>query len=111
MLYLILLFYILLAGLFFTRWLDFFLDDQEMSPRMRWLSSFILLIATIFWPITVPFAYLELLNFHKKNKQIITLLMNLSNTKVLDDGYLKNKFADTLFSLSNNTSLPNEDNR
>lgn len=109
MVYLILLFYILLAGLFFTRWLDFFLED-EMTLQMRWFSSLILLIATIFWPITVPFAYLELLKFHKKNKQIINLLMTLSNTKVLDDAYLKKKFTDSLLSVSNHSNFKNEDN-
>ncbi len=110
MLYLILVFYTLLAGLFFTRWLDFFLEDEEMSSQMRWLSSFILLIATVFWPITVPFAYLELLKFHKKNKKIITLLMSLPNAKLLDDEYLKKKFADSLFPVSNHSNFKNEDN-
>ena len=111
MLYLILLFYILLAGLFFTRWLDFFLEDEEMSQQMRLFSMFILVIATILWPITVPFAYLELLKFHKKNKQIINLLIELSNAKVLDDTYLEKKLIDSLmFSVTNSSKFQNEEN-
>jgi hypothetical protein len=111
MLYLILLFYILLAGLFFTRWLDFFLQDEEMSQQMRQFSIFILVIATLFWPITVPFAYLELLKFHKKNKKLINLLIDLSNAKVLDDDYLKQKLTDSLLlSVSHSSNFQNKDN-
>jgi hypothetical protein len=107
---LILVFYLLLAGLFFTRWLDFFLED-EMSSQMRWFSSFILVIATILWPITVPFAYLELLKFHKKNKQVIDLLRNLSNAKVIDDAYLNQKLTDSLsLSVKSPSHFKNEDN-
>ncbi|MBF2065054.1 MAG: hypothetical protein IGS39_11625 [Calothrix sp. C42_A2020_038] len=110
MLNLILVLYVLLGGLFFTRWLDFFLEDQEMSVQMRWLSMLILLIATILWPITVPFAYLELLNFHKKNKQLINLLINLSNAKVIDDACLKQKLNDSLsFSVSSSSNFHREE--
>jgi hypothetical protein len=110
MLYLILLFYILLAGLFFTRWLDFFLEDEEMSQKMRLLSMLILVIATILWPITVPFAYLELLKFHKKNKQLINLLIDLSNAKVIDDNFLQKKLTDSVLSITNSSKFQNEEN-
>ncbi|BDA68924.1 hypothetical protein RIVM261_016690 [Rivularia sp. IAM M-261] len=111
MLYLLLVFYILFAGLFFVRWLDFFVEDEEMSPQMRSLSTFILVLATILWPITVPFAYLELLKFHKKNKQLINLLLDLSNSKDFDDINSKNNLTDSLsFSLSNSSKFQKEKN-
>lgn len=71
---------------FFCQWLEFFLEDEDinyMKPRL--FSSVILVIATIFWPIVVPFAYLELLKFQKKHKDIIDLLINMSNPKMSDD--------------------------
>lgn len=111
MLYLLLVFYILLAGLFFVRWLDFFVEDEEMSQQMRLLSTFVLVLATILWPITVPFAYLELLKFHKKNKQLINLLLDLSNFKELDDVNYKKKLTDSLsFSISNSSKFQKDDN-
>lgn len=111
MLYLVLVFYILLAGLFFVRWLDFFLEDEQMSPQMRLVSTFVLVLATILWPITVPFAYLELLKFHKKNKQLINLLLDLSDSKQLDEINSKNNFTDSLsFSISNSSKFQKDEN-
>lgn len=96
MIYLILVFYILLACFFFGEWLGFFLDDKEMTLRMRWFSCVILAFATIFWPIVVPFAYLELLKFHKKNKEVIDLLIELSNAEIIDKSYRKKNVSDSL---------------
>ena len=71
---------------FFSQWLEFFLKDEDINYlKPRFFSSVILVIATIFWPIVVPFAYLELLKFHKKHKDIIDLLINMSNPKMSDD--------------------------
>jgi hypothetical protein len=96
MIYLILIFYILLACFFLREWLGFFLDDKEMTPKMRWLCGVILAIATILWPIVVPFAYLELLKFHQKNKEVINLLLELSNAKIIDDSYTKQKLYESM---------------
>jgi hypothetical protein len=70
------LFYSVIAYCFFSEWLDFFQADKDMDSEQHLLSIVILLIATIFWPIVVPFAYLELLKFHKRHKPIIDLLIN-----------------------------------
>jgi hypothetical protein len=100
----------LLACFFFGQWLSFFLDDKEMTSQMRWFSCVVLAIATIFWPIVVPFAYLELLKFHKKNKDIINLLIELSNAKIIDKSYTKQKLSDSLnLYISNSSSLKIDD--
>lgn len=53
--------YIVMAPCFFTRWLEFFMQDTSMSSADRRLSIIILIVGTICWPIVVPIAYLELL--------------------------------------------------
>ena len=78
-------FYLIMACCFFVRWLDFFIDDKEMNSAQRCFSMVILILATILWPFIVPLAYLELLNFHKKHKEIINLLINLSEAQLCDE--------------------------
>ncbi|MFQ4141812.1 hypothetical protein U2718_006315 [Chlorogloeopsis sp. ULAP02] len=51
-----------------------------MNSGERSFSSAILVIATILWPIIVPFAYLELLRFHKKHKKSIDQLIHESTS-------------------------------
>jgi hypothetical protein len=83
--YLAMLIYLVMAYRFFTEWLDFFLEDQEMNSEERYFFGIILVIASILWIIVVPLAYLELLKFHKKHKEIIDLLINLSKASISDD--------------------------
>lgn len=75
--YLVIIFYLIMAFCFFNQWLVFFLADEEMDSEQRFYSTIVLVIATIFWPIVVPLAYLELLKFHRKHKYIIDLLINV----------------------------------
>lgn len=74
--------YLVMAYCFFVEWLSFFLQDEQMNSEQRLFSGVILVIGSILWIIVVPFAYLELLKFHKKHKQIIDLLINKSNKKI-----------------------------
>ena len=67
------------------QWLGFFIDDKEMTSTQRYLSVLVLILATILWPLIVPLAYLELLKFHKKHKQVIDLLINVSDAKLCDE--------------------------
>ncbi|NJM73252.1 MAG: hypothetical protein HC862_25715 [Scytonema sp. RU_4_4] len=69
--------YLVMAYCIFNEWIVFFLADEDMNSKQRLHSTIILVIATILWPIVVPFAYLELLKFHKKHKEIIDLLINV----------------------------------
>ncbi|WP_242063357.1 hypothetical protein [Nostoc sp. FACHB-892] len=68
--------YLAFARCLFSQWLFFLMDDKEMSPEKRFFSKIILVLITIFWPIIVPFAYLELLKFHRKYNKEIDLLRN-----------------------------------
>ncbi|ARV60861.1 hypothetical protein BZZ01_21570 [Nostocales cyanobacterium HT-58-2] len=77
--------YLVMAYCFFNEWLGFFVADEDMDSEQRLFSTVILLLATILWPIVVPFAYLELLKFHKKHKQIINLLINPPKAGSYDD--------------------------
>ncbi len=112
MIYLLLSFYTLLAGLFFREWLFFFINDREMSLQTRWISSVILVVATILWPLIVPLAYLELLKFHKKNKVIIDLILSLPNARVIENnGYFQEKIVESLslsFHSSSNININQE---
>ncbi len=74
-----------MACCFFFQWLGFFIDDKEMNAAQRYFSIVVLVVATILWPVIVPFAYLELLKFHKKHKQVIDLLISLSDAKLCDE--------------------------
>ena len=78
-------FYLIMAFCFFMQWLGFFIDDKDMDSGQRYFSIVILIVGTILWPLIVPLAYLELLKFHKKHKQIIDLLINLSDPKLCDE--------------------------
>lgn len=79
------IFYLIMACCFFMQWLGFFIDDKEMTSTQRYLSVLVLILATILWPLIVPLAYLELLKFHKKHKQVIDLLINVSDAKLCDE--------------------------
>lgn len=74
--YLGIIVYLAFAWCLFSQWLFFLMRDGEMSQEQRYLSGIILVFITIFWPIIVPFAYLELLKFHRKYEKEIDLLKN-----------------------------------
>ncbi|MEH2109070.1 hypothetical protein [Nostoc sp.] len=68
--------YLAFAWSLLKQWLFFLIDDREMSRKQHFLSGIILVLITIFWPIVVPFAYIELLKFHRKHNKEIDLLKN-----------------------------------
>jgi hypothetical protein len=74
--------YLVMAYFIFTEWLFFLLTDKEMNPEQRFWSRIILVMATIAWPIIVPFAYLELLRFHRKYKKDIDLLISQTDKQI-----------------------------
>ncbi|AUB37302.1 Permease of the drug/metabolite transporter [Nostoc flagelliforme CCNUN1] len=72
--YLGIIVYLAFAWALFSQWLFFLMSDEDMSREQRYLSGIILVLITILWPIIVPFAYLELLKFHRKYNKEIDLL-------------------------------------
>ncbi|NMF63903.1 hypothetical protein DP115_14445 [Brasilonema octagenarum UFV-OR1] len=83
--YLVIIVYLIMASCFFNQWVVFFLADEDMDSEQRFYSTIVLVVATILWPIIVPLAYLELLKFHKKHKNIIDLLINVSEPGSYDE--------------------------
>lgn len=83
--YLPIVVYLIMAYCFFNQWLLFFLADEDMDSEQRLFSIVILVIATILWPIVVPFAYLELLKLQKKRKDVIDLIVNQRKVDSHDD--------------------------
>lgn len=57
--------YLLMSCYFFTNWLRFTLRHPSSAPEDKFLSFLVFLITTIFWPIIVPMACLEILKKRK----------------------------------------------
>jgi hypothetical protein len=85
LIYLAVIAYFGIACCFFYKWLDFFIQDEEMNSAERSFSTVILIVGSMLWVIIVPFAYLELLSFHKKHKGIIDFLIDMSNKNVSEE--------------------------
>jgi hypothetical protein len=66
-------FYFLLMPILLISWFNFFRQDDEMSRREKRLSIVVIAIATVLWPIVLPFAYLELLGKFKKSAKTAKL--------------------------------------
>ncbi|NEP00645.1 MAG: hypothetical protein F6K58_18630 [Symploca sp. SIO2E9] len=54
--------YLSAAFYFFLVWLEAFKRDNNISLQQRRISWLVLILGTIFWPIVVPFSYLERIN-------------------------------------------------
>ncbi|AFY31569.1 hypothetical protein Cal7507_1093 [Calothrix sp. PCC 7507] len=78
------IFYLVMAYCFLTEWLDFFIADKDITSEQRSISYVILIIATTFWPVVVPIAYLELLKFNRKHREIFDLIRNTSKPRTYD---------------------------
>jgi hypothetical protein len=59
--FLLLGWYVFVAGLLFRTWLSYADQDATMTPTQQFASWLLLLIATTFWGVTLPLSYLELL--------------------------------------------------
>lgn len=63
--------YLLIAFRLLAAWLKLLKQDVNDSPSEQCQSIAILITIAIFWPLCLPFAYLELLN--KKNQESKTV--------------------------------------
>ena len=77
-------FYFLIAAYFFRIWLKSFEQDTNLSPSERLVSLEILAIATLFWLIVVPLAYLELLQAKRKTSGKIGFLVGTEVPKFME---------------------------
>lgn len=85
MVYLILgglsLFYLLMALHFFTVWLAVFRRETSVSSEESLAPIIIIILITIFWPLVVPFAYLELLNAQEKVESLCMTCRQLTTAE------------------------------
>ncbi|HAX79727.1 MAG TPA: hypothetical protein DCY88_28805 [Cyanobacteria bacterium UBA11372] len=64
-------FYCMIAAHFFRVWLKYFQKDYpQLSAEDKLRSKVVLALATIFWPLVVPLAYLELLQAKRTQERI-----------------------------------------
>jgi hypothetical protein len=75
-------FYLVMMPILLTSWLGFFQQDADMSEEEKRLSLIVLVIATLLWPIVLPFAYLELLSKFKRAAKTNRAYKNLLETSV-----------------------------
>jgi hypothetical protein len=79
-------FYVLVMPILFISWVSFFRQDHEMSAEDRHISFFVIAIATLLWPIVIPFAYLELLEKFKRSNRNVRLyqrMIEISSSQVV----------------------------
>ena len=55
-------FYSLLMPIFLIHWIGLSKEDRDLTDSEKRLVFATIVVATLFWPIVVPFAYLELLS-------------------------------------------------
>jgi hypothetical protein len=66
-------FYVLVMPLLLIQWLHTFIRDAKMSAGQKRLSLVVLVLATLCWPIVLPFVYLELLSHAQKTARQVKL--------------------------------------
>jgi hypothetical protein len=62
----LIIFYLVMLMLLFTRWLAFLQQEENLSTQAQFNLIMFLLIAAILWPLIVPISYLKLLDNQQK---------------------------------------------
>lgn len=75
------LFYVAIIPVLFISWLEFFRHDQDnLTDQEQRISMIVILIASMFWVVALPFAYLELLDRFKRTSRAARLYQNMIGT-------------------------------
>lgn len=77
-------FYVLVIPILFLRWVSFFREDENLSGEEKKMSWLVIAIATLLWPVVLPFAYLELLCKLKRSTKTARLyqrMLEISNSQ------------------------------
>ncbi|MBE9009602.1 hypothetical protein IQ250_05220 [Pseudanabaenaceae cyanobacterium LEGE 13415] len=77
------LFYLAVIPVLFISWLEFFRHDEDnLTIEDQKISWFIITIASVFWIVALPFAYVELLDRFKRSSRAARLYQKmLENSK------------------------------
>ena len=73
-------FYSLLMPIFLVHWIGLFREDQDLTNSEKPLAIGMIAIATLFWPIVIPFAYLELLRKFQRSARATQLCQEMLET-------------------------------
>jgi hypothetical protein len=73
-------FYVLVIPILFSRWVSFFREDESLSGEEKKMSWLVIAIATLLWPVVLPFAYLELLGKLKRSTKTARLYQRMLET-------------------------------
>lgn len=72
------LFYLAVMPILFLSWLEFFrYDFNHLTGEEKQISVLVIAIATLFWIVVLPFAYLELLDKFKRSTRAAHLYQKL----------------------------------
>jgi hypothetical protein len=72
------LFYVAVMPILFISWLEFFRHDQDnLTASEQHMSVLVIAIASLFWVIVLPFAYLELLDKFKRSSRAARLYQTM----------------------------------
>jgi hypothetical protein len=79
------LFYVAVMPVLFISWLEFFRHDQDdLTHKEQHMSVLVIAIASLFWIIVLPFAYLELLDKFKRSSRAARLYQKMLEAPKLD---------------------------
>ncbi|MBW4441512.1 MAG: hypothetical protein KME10_09820 [Plectolyngbya sp. WJT66-NPBG17] len=72
------LFYVAVIPVLFISWLEFFHHDRDnLTQQEQRISIVMIAIASVFWVIALPFAYLELLDKFKRSSRAAKLYQQM----------------------------------
>ena len=80
-------FYVFTMPVLFVNWHSFFRQDvSNLSSAQKRLSIAVLIIATLAWPLVLPFAYVELLDKFRRTTQAVRLYHTSGETSTHPEG-------------------------
>jgi hypothetical protein len=73
--------YVVFMPILFVNWLEFFrYEVDSLTGKERQISVISLAIATLFWPLVLPCAYLELLDKLKRSNRVVRIYQRILET-------------------------------
>lgn len=73
--------YLIVMPILFVNWLGFFRYDAEtLTGDEKQVSLSVIAIATLLWPLVLPFAYLELLDKFRRSTRAARLYQRILET-------------------------------
>lgn len=80
------LFYLAIIPILFVSWLEFFRQDEDnLTHEEQKMSRFMIAIASFFWIVALPFAYIELLDKFKRASRAARLYQKMLETSNSSD--------------------------